>query len=168
MGKDDPAARTVSLRPPSTDLQCDETFAMIRRWLVECTEQHGEECHFNLPPVRKLPSHLINVCPPGKSLDTVNLERLATSTADLKYAALSYTWGPSQRGITTTQNYGSYIQGIKTSLLARAIQDAIWVTRKLGLQYLWVDSLCIIQDSDSDKLPELGKMDSIYSFSTLR
>lgn len=48
------------------------------------------------------------------------------------------------------------------SSLPQTIQDAVTVTRKLGLQYLWVDSMCIIQDSDDDKAHEIGRMSQIY------
>ena len=54
------------------------------------------------------------------------------------------------------------LRGIATSTLPQTIQDAIIVTRKLGLQYLWVDALCIIQDSASDRAAEIAKMDRIY------
>ncbi|KAE9365118.1 HET-domain-containing protein, partial [Stipitochalara longipes BDJ] len=48
------------------------------------------------------------------------------------------------------------------STLPQTIQDAITVTRKLGEKYLWIDSLCIIQDSETDKLQEIGRMDEVY------
>jgi Heterokaryon incompatibility protein (HET) len=57
----------------------------------------------------------------------------------------------------------SYLQGILITTLPQTIQDAILVTRRLGLRYLWVDSLCIIQDLEEDKLEQLGRMHAIYS-----
>ena len=54
------------------------------------------------------------------------------------------------------------LRGVATSTLPQTIQDAIIVTRKLGLRYLWVDALCIIQDSASDRAAEITKMDRIY------
>ena len=54
------------------------------------------------------------------------------------------------------------LRGIATSTLPQTIQDAIIVTRKVGLRYLWVDALCIIQDSDSDRNAEITMMDRIY------
>lgn len=161
---EDPAASEVTLRPPNTNLSCDETYAMIRQWLAECDNDHGEVCQFNLQELRKSPSHLINVYPSDRSPDIVVLERITASSSNANYAALSYVWGPSQNNVTTAQNYAAYLKGIDIASLAKTIQDAIWVTRKLSVQYLWVDSLCIIQDSDSDKLHEIGRMDSIYGF----
>ena len=43
-----------------------------------------------------------------------------------------------------------------------SVQDAITVTRKLGIRYLWVDALCIIQDSNSDKANEIREMGNVY------
>ena len=63
---------------------------------------------------------------------------------------------------TTTLNINDMLHGIATSTLPQTILDAITVTRKLGLQYLWVDSLCITQDSASEKDKEIAKMDRIY------
>ena len=77
------------------------------------------------------------------------------------YAALSYVWGGRQSQCTTTANVDSYIQGINVPL-PQTIVDAMVATHKLGLRYLWVDSLCILQDSDGDKLNEIVQMRAIY------
>jgi hypothetical protein len=47
--------------------------------------------------------------------------------------------------------------------LPRTFQDAVLVTRRLGVKYLWIDSLCIIQDDVEDWQTESGKMADIYS-----
>ena len=62
----------------------------------------------------------------------------------------------------STLTRSDMLRGIATSALPQTIQDAITVTRKLGLRYLWVDALCIIQDSALDRDTELTKMDRIY------
>ena len=59
------------------------------------------------------------------------------------------------------------MRGISLQQLPPSIQDAIFVTRGLGIQYLWVDSLCILQDSAADKATEIGKMRSIFRNSTV-
>lgn len=53
-------------------------------------------------------------------------------------------------------------KGIDFSTLTLTIREAITITRRSGLRYIWIDSLCIIQDSDDDKKVELGKMAEIY------
>ena len=57
---------------------------------------------------------------------------------------------------------GEFKNAIVVRELPQTLQDAILVTRKLGIRYLWIDALCIIQDSDSDKGNELTQMPSIY------
>lgn len=73
-------------------------------------------------------------------------------------------WGGDQTHKTTTSNISSYEQGIAASLLPATISDAIYVTHMLGFRWLWVDSLCIIQDSDADKRHEIGRMHDIYRY----
>jgi hypothetical protein len=55
-----------------------------------------------------------------------------------------------------------YMKGITTSNLPRTFQDAVTVTKKLGISYLWIDSLCIIQDSIEDWIAECPKMRAYY------
>lgn len=85
----------------------------------------------------------------------------------LQYAALSYCWGGDQAYKTTKENRQAYYQesGIPHDALApfKTITDAIYVARLLGLSYLWIDSLCIVQDDKEDKGREIGKMQDIYA-----
>ena len=55
------------------------------------------------------------------------------------------------------------MSGIGISLLRRSFQDAIYATRKLGHRYIWIDSLCIIQDSIEDWTIEAAMMNKVYS-----
>ncbi|KAL1946194.1 hypothetical protein VTO73DRAFT_15321 [Trametes versicolor] len=79
-----------------------------------------------------------------------------------RYLTLSYVWGGDQVQKTTTSNISAYEHGIEPSLLPATIRDAIHATHALGFQSIWIDSLCIIQDSEEDKLRELGRMHLIY------
>ena len=79
------------------------------------------------------------------------------------YATLSYCWGGPQRKATSTENLASYLDRIELRTLPQTLQDAVFVTRKLGLQYIWIDSLCIVQDAELMKTHEVGRMDRIYS-----
>jgi hypothetical protein len=84
------------------------------------------------------------------------------------YVALSYCWGTTAQLRLLSSNFNDLLQnGIQVSSLPKTITDAILVTRKLGMQYLWIDSLCIIQDSNEDKDKELMKMASIYKNATI-
>ena len=103
--------------------------------------------------------HLIDV---GKGNGEESTYVHLSSGQRAPYAALSYCWGGPQPVTLTTLTMTDMLRGVATSTLPATIQDAITVTRKLGLRYLWVDSLCIFQDSTSDKDAEIAKMDQIY------
>ncbi|KAJ9644074.1 hypothetical protein H2199_003942 [Coniosporium tulheliwenetii] len=78
------------------------------------------------------------------------------------YAALSHCWGPKQLLTTTQATFRSRIDGIAFEDLPRTFQDAVTVTRTLCLRYIWIDSLCIVQDSHQDWLTESAKMGTVY------
>ncbi|KAH7111152.1 heterokaryon incompatibility, partial [Dactylonectria estremocensis] len=80
------------------------------------------------------------------------------------YVALSYCWGSDLSGVVTTlsSNVEPHLQGIAVNSLPQIIQDAVRVYRELGLRYLWVDSLCIIQDDRKDWAQEVDRMRKVY------
>ncbi|KAK4213817.1 heterokaryon incompatibility protein-domain-containing protein [Rhypophila decipiens] len=86
-----------------------------------------------------------------------------------KYAALSYCWGPPSDALTqctiTSASLSSRLGqvGIQKEELSPILLDAITVTRRLGLSYLWIDSLCILQDDLADWEAESAVMGRIYS-----
>lgn len=79
-----------------------------------------------------------------------------------RYAALSYCWGGDQDSKTTTENLTEYEELLPLSTMPRTIMDATELTRELGIPFLWVDSLCIIQDNKADKQKEIGNMAEVY------
>jgi hypothetical protein len=84
-----------------------------------------------------------------------------------RYAALSYCWGGEQPAKTTSENIYRHLIRLNYTELPATIQDAITVTTRLGLRYLWVDSLCIVQNDSRDKAYEIGQMPFIYSRATV-
>ena len=81
--------------------------------------------------------------------------------------ALSHCWGKSRHTKTTTDTLELYRSAIPFASLSQTFKDAVLVTRKLGVRYLWIDSLCIVQDSKSDWEAEAAQMGSIYLNSLL-
>jgi hypothetical protein len=81
------------------------------------------------------------------------------------YAALSHRWvtGPVPNWVTKKSNIYERINGFLIRDLPKSIQDAITITRRLGLRYLWVDSLCILQDSLDDWEIESAQMMKVYT-----
>ena len=88
--------------------------------------------------------------------------RAIDATEKMRYVALSYCWGQTQNFITTIANLASMKEKIPLDKLPQTIRDAIIITRALGIQYLWVDALCIIQDSKDDWEAESGRMMGVY------
>ena len=106
-------------------------------------------------PNSRLPTRVVKI------LDDEILELHAGEEFGL-YTALSYCWEGVQRFATTLATIGRNSMGCKRSDLPQTLQDAILLTRMLGLQYIWIDSSCIIQDSVADKLQEIPNMSLYY------
>jgi hypothetical protein len=85
--------------------------------------------------------------------------------AAVPYAALSYVWGNKQPYVLTLETKDDKYKELDISLLPKTIVDALIVTQRLGLTHLWVDALCIIQNSHEDKALNIGLMDQIYQHS---
>lgn len=79
-----------------------------------------------------------------------------------RYIALSYVWGTKHTLRLLESTLGSFTEGIAVKDLPKTIRDAIEVTRILKIRYLWVDSLCILQDSIPDKEAQIPYMSEYY------
>ncbi len=98
--------------------------------------------------------------------EVVSLVAYDQSTTE-KYATLSYCWGEGDSHKLTVATENELTRGIAPSALPATIQDAVKVTRMLGLAYLWVDALCILQDSAADWEDQSSKMAGIYEGCTI-
>lgn len=123
-------------------------------WLVSCIQEHQgcrEVENVFVPP------RLLRVTCVQKEVHLVSMD----VTKPVPYAALSYCWGGDELCKTVNSNVKIVPRAIKG--LPQTIHDAILVTRQLKLEYLWVDSMCIIQDSDEDKDALMGQMHKIFA-----
>lgn len=86
-----------------------------------------------------------------------------------RYCALSYCWGPEdKRPLRTTQeNFTDHLVSISWDNLPSLFRDAITLTKGIGIKYLWIDSLCIVQDDKQDWLDESKTMALVYRRATL-
>jgi len=128
---------------------------IVHGWLRDCAKNHPN-CR---QPPSVLPSRVINVGTLGSTKVFLYTSRIKFG----RYTALSHCWGKAPTARTTTQNFRQRQQGIPFDVLPQTFQDAVMVTRSLGIKYLWIDSLCIIQDDETDWQRESGNMSSIYS-----
>jgi hypothetical protein len=79
------------------------------------------------------------------------------------FAALSYCWGSSAQLMTTKRNLAARHSYLDVAALPKTLQDALIVARGLGLEYIWIDSLCIVQDDEQDWAREASCMFDTYS-----
>ncbi|KAL6363067.1 hypothetical protein LRP88_02469 [Fusarium phalaenopsidis] len=79
-----------------------------------------------------------------------------------QYCALSDCWGGDQVHKTTHEKYAAYLQELPYEELPQTIRDAFQVARSVAVRYIWIDSLCIVQDEKEDVAWEMAKMFQIY------
>ena len=127
---------------------------IVKNWLEECEDSHE---HCSLPSSTPLPTRLISV-----SAGLLRLELTKNLRSTPRYSTLSYCWGGSAFLKTTTSNLRDFLIRIPAERMPQTFIDAIRVTRALGLAYIWIDSLCIVQDSDDDWRKESSRMCDVY------
>ena len=153
-----PAASAISTRPIDLDPLSPQNIDLVKTWIHECTNIHPQ-CP--RPEPATLPRRVIDVRDLQGDESRV---KLYISNNDLgSYVALSYCWGGPQTYSLTTKTIESFQKGIELCKLPATIRDAIRVTKLIKQPYLWVDALCIVQDSDDDKEEDIAQMHEIYS-----
>ncbi|KAF1836050.1 HET-domain-containing protein [Decorospora gaudefroyi] len=143
----------------SGDTSSSEAFAQARYWLNECTQNHDRCPSTGVAP---LPRRLLHFNHDGERWH-VRLSETQGSYG--RYACLSHRWGKqgaSELLKTTRANYKDHLSQISFQSLPRTFQHAIVSSRRLGIQYLWIDSVCIIQDDNADWKAEAANMGSYY------
>ena len=83
----------------------------------------------------------------------------------VQYATLSHCWGGTQPVVLTKGNFDAFAHDVPFASLPATFRDAIRLTLALGLEHIWIDSLCIIQDSREDWATEAQLMCDVYSHS---
>ncbi|MCJ1424050.1 hypothetical protein MMC29_001937, partial [Sticta canariensis] len=140
----------------------DIKYDLVKKWYIDCNDGN---CGLN--PSKSYGREM----PKSFRLIDVDSDCIVHSVQKPRYVALSYVWGAA-RTLRNVNDIRKDLE-VKGSLLKRAkelpntIKDAISLTRKLGEQYLWVDSLCIIQDDPDDQAQQIAAMDLIYSSAVL-
>ncbi|KAF2425565.1 HET-domain-containing protein [Tothia fuscella] len=134
---------------------------LISSWIDNCLQHHP--CCSSIGIEYRIPTRLLDVLAlqPSKDTKLVSGDKL---NAAIKYAALSHCWGPPSTRPTTTMkgSMSRNLERISFSDLSLTFKDAVKLTRDLGQRYLWIDSLCIIQDDPEDWVSEASKMAMVY------
>ena len=136
----------------------------LRVCLSNCNEQHHHWCNdpWWFQQERKDELSVFRV------IDVLQ-KRIVWIHPSERYATLSYVWGNSTGFQATTSNISDleHEGGLRKfeKSIPRTIRDAMRLTEDLGERYLWVDSLCLIQDDEENLLDMIGKMDIVYGHS---
>ncbi|OAL55166.1 hypothetical protein IQ07DRAFT_498642 [Pyrenochaeta sp. DS3sAY3a] len=142
-------------------------FEVIRSWLNDCDTDVKHKCKpsttrssgINGSSSVRMPTRLIDV---GAEGDPKIYLQKTEGKDPVKWIALSHRWG--QRNYSTTRaNLESHLAGLDFETLPQTFKDAVRVTRALNHQYLWIDSLCVIQGDDGDFETEAKRMEDVYS-----
>jgi len=113
-------------------------YSMITRWLDTCTIEHSK-CQQGATP---LPTYILDL----SQNDPVLIDGKGINS---QYVILSHCWGGKSTVTTTTTTEMENRVRIPRSTLPATFRDAAEITQKLGFRYLWIDSLCIIQDCNT-------------------
>jgi hypothetical protein len=135
-------------------------YSLVRSWLSAC-DHHHPRCSWNGNPFI------------GNAFDTlrvIDVRQKCLADIDIakcKYVALSYVWGQIEMLTTTKETVRSFYRPGALDSPAQAIpttiRDAMHVVKELNLDYLWTDSLCIMQDDDKEKRRLIAQMDAVYA-----
>ncbi|GFF22276.1 hypothetical protein IFM61606_08366 [Aspergillus udagawae] len=139
-------------------------FTLIQTWIDNCIRDHHKCVNFSANSW--YPTRLLHLASDGQGTG-VKLVITKGTCLNGPYVTLSHRWPQTAHRfpMLLTSTIQQLQQGINVQRLPRAFQDAILLTRQLGVEYLWIDSLCIIQDTDdqSDWFRESLTMDKVYS-----
>ncbi|KIM96766.1 hypothetical protein OIDMADRAFT_204534 [Oidiodendron maius Zn] len=158
-------SKAISRRPtnPGRPIGSQIEMSVLRGWLSSCETCHGDKCEglkTKDPSASTKPLILVDVVH----------RRLVECSPSCRYITLSYVWGKVSTFQTSMTNFSELQRDDALtrigSKIPRVIRDSIDVVANLGEKYLWVDTLCIVQDGPS-KLAEISRMDAIYGGAVL-
>jgi hypothetical protein len=158
---DDPLCDIVEHRRIESDCGSHNGLQVAISWLQKCLTSHHSFCN-NVES--SLPKRVIYI---GQSDTTLDPYLLETDNEIGAWVALSHCWGKGTSFTTTTTNLVERKKGIPFADFPATFRDAITISRGLGIEHLWIDSLCIIQDSASDWLEQSRQMKQVYSNATV-
>jgi hypothetical protein len=149
---------------PSTEvlprLSLEGTLPIVKHWYENCLTHHstcnGQRSSYSLP------SRLLDISTNNQG----HIRLVDTSCEPIKapytYMTLSHKWGTAQPFQLEAKTELKLKEKCPVTELPQTFQDAVKVVAALGVSYLWIDSLCIKQDSIEDWTIESSRMADIY------
>ena len=152
--------KTCQTAPNTASKPC---FELARHWLSSCRTNHTR-CTKYLSATPFHPTRLIEIAPLASDTShELHLRIAGEHSPEVTYITLSHCWGQSEflkLTKTTSQRLRDGFSAADT--LSQTFQDTIIICRELEVKYLWIDSLCIFQDSTEDWRCEAAQMGQVY------
>jgi serine/threonine protein kinase len=151
------------------NIESDASLSNAKTWLDECSHTHEACRHTAIRDGTILPTRLIEIDQrifSGGQNETIRARIVQTdaiepATDKVDYVALSHVWSHIQP-LLTSDTLSSMQTELSSESLPIAVTNAIAAAQDLGYKYLWVDSLCVLQDSEEDKERECASMASTF------
>jgi hypothetical protein len=171
-----PPARIQTGFPVLPEPGSEIFFDILKLWIQDCNQNHPG-CRPTSQAARSgadmiLPTRLIDVGDISKPYLRL-IEPAKEPVYGAKYIALSHRWGDTKEypSFSTLRHdlsgKGRDIDTFKKAIpyedLPKTFKDAVKCTRAMGIRYLWIDSICIIQGKDGDFNSEAKNMESVFS-----
>ncbi|KAH7348131.1 heterokaryon incompatibility protein-domain-containing protein [Pyrenochaeta sp. MPI-SDFR-AT-0127] len=141
------------------------TFALARDWISTC-KHHHRKCSVFKAQASSLPARILDITP-SKDSTSIQLRYVSDiirndPTVTFQYVTLSHRWSRYPQFRLTKQSLHQLHTGVDDNVLSLTFQHAITAARKMNYRYIWIDSLCIIQDCKEDWQQESAIMGDIY------
>ncbi|KAI8939158.1 hypothetical protein NX059_004992 [Plenodomus lindquistii] len=160
-----PAWGLPQLFPVATPIIAERTsdrrcLDLVKKWTSTCLESHTKcKARERVDDSNILPARLISVA--RSEIRIVSTKNFAPAN-HTRYMTLSHRWQPQATLELTRHNLAQMGHHIDIYSLPQIFQDAIYVARYIGIPYVWIDALCIVQDDDTNRLQKIFVMGHIY------
>jgi hypothetical protein len=158
MLSDDPFSARIEPRPVDLPPASGDSYHTASKWLEACLKSHTD-CEQEDAYAKPMPTRVIDV---GPSDGSTSPFLCVTNAKPGSWVTLSHCWGGLDPLKTTLETLKSHQSSLPLGKFPPLFRDAVLITRRLNYRYLWIDSLCIIQDSPSDWESESSSMGYIY------
>lgn len=153
-----------SVRLDNNHTGSDGALQLASYWIKTCTKTHkkcrpqdsGQSSSF-------VPTRLLDVS--NSEVRLIETKSEIGETGDRSYIALSHCWGSFPIIRTLKENYRQHTEAVPWENLSKTFREAIHTTRKLGFRFIWIDSMCIVQDDNDDWAAEAATMCDVYQHS---
>ncbi|KAL6918218.1 hypothetical protein FSST1_009713 [Fusarium sambucinum] len=139
--------RTIPKSPISKD-----NLSSISRWLSNCSTHHQHSVNNIIKPTRLL----------RYEHEKGKVSLCTSIISDIHYVALSHCWGSAQPLTLNNDTKNQLEEGLPLEAFPKTFKDAFSLIHQLGIPYIWIDSLCILQDDNDDWVRESARMCDVY------